>query len=317
MKKKMIRIFLLLAMLLFLLAGCGKEKNGNDEYEVFYLNSNVTTLVQGEVKLDHDAGEELVWDLLDALQTQPSDAGMRQTIPTDVQVQGITLATYQITVDFNEAYHNLASIDEILTRAAIVKTLLQNTDYLYVLFTVDGEPLMTESGATVGAMGLDSFVENPGQQINSSQVATLTLYFANADGTALVPETRQVHYSSNTSVDKLVMEQLIEGPKVSGAQATIPTGTRLITISTVDGVCYVNFDETFFNQNQEITEQVVLYSIVDSLTELQTIDRVQLSVNGDTTGKVRFTYGLSSMYEEDLGLVQVEESSEEEIEATE
>jgi germination protein M len=176
---------------------------------------------------------------------------------------------------------------------------------------------MTESGATVGAMGLDSFVENPGQQINSSQVATLTLYFANADGTALVPETRQVHYSSNTSVDKLVMEQLIEGPKVSGAQATIPTGTRLITISTVDGVCYVNFDETFFNQNQEITEQVVLYSIVDSLTELQTIDRVQLSVNGDTTGKVRFTYGLSSMYEEDLGLVQVEESSEEEIEATE
>jgi germination protein M len=113
------------------------------------------------------------------------------------------------------------------------------------------------------------------------------------------------------------MEQLIEGPKNTGEQATIPTETKLITLSTVDGVCYVNFDETFFNQNQEISEQVVLYSIVDSLTELSTIDRVQLSVNGDTTGKVRFTYNLSSMYEEDLSLVMVEENTEEGIESTE
>jgi germination protein M len=303
-------------MLLSLFAGCGKEKNGN-ECEVFYLNSDITTLVRGEVKLEHSQGEAQIWELLDALQTQPKDAGMRQTIPSDVEVLDIALTTYQITVDFNAAYHNLESVEEILTRAAIVKTLLQNTDYLYVLFTVEGESLMTENGATVGSMGLDSFVENPGQQINSSQVATLTLYFASTDGTSLVPETRQVHYSSNTSVDKLVMEQLIEGPRMNGAQATIPTGTKMITISTVDGVCYVNFDETFFNQNQEITEQVVLYSIVDSLTELQTIDRVQLSVNGDTTGKVRFTYDLATMYEEDLSIVSIEQDTEEEIEATE
>jgi germination protein M len=316
MKKKFTSIFLLMAMLLSLLVGCGKEKKDN-EYEVFYLNSDITTIVPGNVEIDNDSGDEKIWGLLEALQTQPSDAGLRQTIPSDVKVFGIETSTYQITVDFSEEYHNMESIQEILTRAAIVKTLIQNTDYLYVLFTINGEPLTTESGGIVGSMGTDSFVENPGQQINSSQVATLTLYFASEDGTALVPETRQVHYSSNTSVDKLVMEQLIEGPKESSEQATIPTGTRLITLSTVDGVCYVNFDETFFNQNQEISEQVVLYSIVDSLTELSTIDRVQLSVNGDTTGKVRFTYDLSTMYEENLDLVKIEQNTEEGIEPTE
>ncbi len=101
--------------------------------------------------------------------------------------------------------------EEILTRAAIAKTLLQLSQY--VTFTVDGKPLVDASGANVGAMNLDSFVENPGEQINSSQKATLKLYFSNKAGTRLVPETREVHYSSNISLEKLVMEQLIEKVK--------------------------------------------------------------------------------------------------------
>jgi germination protein M len=315
MKKKIMAIFLLMAMLVSLLAGCGKEKKEN-EYEVFYLNSDVTKLVSADVKLEHTEGEALLRDLLAELQTQPKDAGMRQTIPSEVEVLDVTESSYQITVDFSKEYRDLEPIEEILTRAAIVKTLLENTDYLYVVFTVNGVPLVTNSGVTVGSMSLDSFVENPGQQISSSQVTTLTLYFSNADGTALVPETREVHYSSNTSLDKLVMEQLLEGPKESSSLATIPTGTKLITVSVVDGVCYVNLDETFSNQNQEISEQVVLYSIVDSLTELSNIDKVQISINGDTKGKVRYTYELSTMYEEDLSMVSATRPGEEEMEST-
>jgi germination protein M len=165
-------------------------------------------------------------------------------------------------------------------------------------------------------MSLDSFVENPGQQISSSQKTILTLYFSNKEGTALVPETREVHYSSNISLEKLVIEQLMEGPKEKGRLATIPSGTKLITISVVDGVCYVNLDEMFLNQNQEISEQVVLYSVVDSLTELSTIDKVQISINGDTSGKCRYTYDLATMYKEDLSIVE-ENLNEEGIESTE
>ena len=162
-------------------------------------------------------------------------------------------------------------------------------------------------------MSEDSFVENPGEQINSSQKTTLTLYFSSKDGTKLVPETREVHYSSNISLEKLVMEQLMEGPKTKKKLATIPTGTKLITITVVDGVCYVNMDETFQNQNQEISEQVVLYSIVDSLTELSSVDKVQISINGDTSGKCRYTYDLSPMYKEDLSIV---ENGQEEVDST-
>ena len=223
------------------------------------------------------------------------------------------LVAYQVTVDFNQDYYELNPTDEILIRAAIAKTLLQLGKYPYVQFTVESKPLETAAGTTVGAMSEDSFLENPGEQINSSQKTTLTLYFSSKDGTKLVPVKREVHYSSNISLEKLVMEQLMEGPKTKGILATIPTGTKLITITVVDGVCYVNLDETFLNQNQEISEQVVLYSIVDSLTELSSVSKVQISINGDTSGKCRYTYDLSPMYEQDLSMV---DSGEEEVDST-
>lgn len=303
MKKKIISLLLLVVMLLTLVSGCGGNKN-QKQYVVYYLNSEVTKLVPEKVDLEQKDGRAQIEELLKDLQTQPEDAALRRTIPKDVKVLGISAMSYQITVDFSKEYYEMKPTEEILTRAAIAKTLLQITDYPYVMFTVESEPLQNRNGTNVGAMNLDSFVENPGEQINSSQKTKLTLYFSNKKGDMLIPETREVHYSSNISLEKLVMEQLMEGPKVSGLQGTIPTGTKLITITVVDSVCYVNLDEMFLNQNKEISEQVILYSIVDSLTELPSVDKVQISINGDTSGKCRYTYDLATMYQADLRMVE-------------
>ena len=155
-------------------------------------------------------------------------------------------------------------------------------------------------------MNLDSFVENPGEQINSSQKATLKLYFSNKAGTRLVPETREVHYSSNISLEKLVMEQLLEGPKSSNAQSAIPKGTTLISVSVMDGVCFVNLDENFLTQNYDISEDVVIYSIVNSLVELPTVSTVQLSVNGDTDLVYRQDRSFKEFYSMNRDLIREE-----------
>lgn len=313
MRKKIMAVTLLLALLLLMVAGCGREKK-EGEYFVYYLNADVTKLVPEKVELTQKEEKSRIEELIEALQTQPEDASLRRTIPSNVKVLGFSVMSYQITVDFSREYYEMEATEEILTRAAIAKTLLQVTDYPYVMFTVESEPLVNSNGTNVGAMSLDSFVENPGEQINSSQKTTLTLYFSNKEGNRLIPETREVHYSSNISLEKLVMEQLMEGPKKSGLQATIPTGTKLITITVVDSVGYVNLDEMFLNQNKEINEQVVLFSIVDSLTELPSIEKVQISINGDTSGKCRYTYDFATMYQADLSIV---ENGEERIESTE
>ncbi|MEG1292235.1 MAG: GerMN domain-containing protein, partial [Lachnospiraceae bacterium] len=77
-------------------------------------------------------------------------------------------------------------------------------------------------------------------------------------------------------------------------------------------VCFVNLDAGFLNQNYEITEPVVIYSIVNSLVELPNINKVQISVNGDSSMVYREKYELSTMYERDLDYMDSTTKTQEE-----
>ena len=297
---KRILCFMLSLTMLLSMAGCNREEEKTGEYQIYYMNMDKSKLVSEGYDSTGAKGEELIKELLTRLQSAPQTAKLRQTIPTNVQINSFKINGAYLYIDFNEAYKEIKPEEEILVRAAIVKTLMQANVSSLIAFTINSESLLSHDGTLVGGMTADSFVENPGKQINSSVETKLTLYFANKSGTELVKETRTVHYSTNISLEKLVMEQLIEGPKKSSSMSTLPSGTKLITVTVVDGVCYVNLSDSFKNQNPEVNEEIVLYSIVNSLTELQSVKQVQISINGSTDGKVRYTYELSKMYDRDM-----------------
>lgn len=301
---KRILCYILSLTVVFSLTGCGEQDKKKGEYQIYYMNLDMSKLVPEEYDSTGAEGEALIEELLEKLKSAPDSRKLRQTIPTNVKVKSFILNGAYLYIDFSEEYKALKPEEEILVRAAIVKTLVQAQVCSLVAFTVNSEPLHTHDGTLVGSMSEDSFVENPGKQINSSVETTLTLYFASKDGTELVKETRNVHYSTNVSMEKLVMEQLIEGPKRSNSLSTVPSGSNIITASVVDGVCYVNMSDSFKAQNAEVNEEIVLYSIVNSLTELQGVTKVQISINGSTEGKLRYTYDLSKMYERDMKYVK-------------
>jgi germination protein M len=156
----------------------------------------------------------------------------------------------------------------------------------------------------------EDFVVNPGEQINSIQHATIDLYFSNSAGNGLVLETQRVYYNSNVSLEKLVIEHLLAGPKTSDAMASIPAETSLVNVSVADRICYVSLDDGFRTQNYNVQEAIVIYSLVDSLTALPNVDRVQISVNGDTSGVYRESFPLGTVYEEDLSYVRDTDNNE-------
>ena len=302
MKKRVLSILLVFAMLLTL-TGCNQEEQKEGEYQVYYLNMDRTNLVQEAYDSTGAEGEELIMELLDRLKSAPDSSKLRPTIPENVEIKGISMNGSYLYIDFNQKYNEMTPTEEVLVRAGIVRTLTQTGICPLVAFTVNSEPLTSKDGTLVGTMTADSFVENPGKQINSSVETTLTLYFSNADGTGLVKETRNVHYSSNISMEKIIMEQLIEGPKSSSLVGTIPYGTTLISVTQLDGVCYVNLGESFRTQSAAVSEELTLYSIVNSLTELQGVTQVQLAINGSTEGSVKVDYELAKMYEKNPDLI--------------
>ena len=305
MLKRIMCVFLSLVLLLPL-TGCDKQETKKGEYQIYYMNMERTKLVSEEYDSTGAEKEALIEELLGKLMSAPESSKLRQTIPADVEVNSFKINGAYLYIDFSEEYKSIKPTEEVLVRAAIVKTLIQANVCSLVAFTINSEPLLNASGNLVGSMSADTFVENPGKQINSSVETTLTLYFASKDGTSLVKETRKVHYSTNISMEKLIMEQLIEGPKKSGRLSTVPSATKLITVSVVDGVCYINLGDSFRNQSADVNEEIVLYSIVNSLTEVPNVSKVQISINGSTDGKLRYTYDLSKMYERNMDYLKEE-----------
>lgn len=319
MRKGKRKLCLLLALLLTVgFAGCGKGREDSSEYSVFYVNKeNTKTVAVGyEPKAEDDRA--LIQEFLEKLLRKEDHKDYRQAVPEEVKLKSWKLENAQLYLYFNNEYMEMDNVSEVLCRAAIVRTLTQVKGVECISFYVEDSPLVDDSGSLIGLMTAESFIENPGEQINTIQTASITLYFSNPKGTALIPEVQEVHYSSNISLEKLVMERLLHGPEGKGKQAAIPEGTKLVSVSVLDGVGFVNLSEGFLTQNYEITEPVVIYSIVNSLAELPNINKVQIAVNGDSTITYREKMKLETMYERDLdyvdGSVRTQEEQREENE---
>lgn len=163
---------------------------------------------------------------------------------------------------------------------------------------------MDSNETPIGPLNEESFVENAGNEINAYTMTTLQLYFANETGDKLVGERVEVHYSSNMSVEKLVVEQLIKGPITKDAYPALPPETKIVSVSTKDGICYVNLDKGFLEQGYDVLELIPVYSIVNSLTELPGISKVQILINGETNLTYQESIRFETIFERNLDLIE-------------
>ena len=116
-----------------------------------------------------------------------------------------------------------------------------------------------------------------------------------------------VRYSSNVSKEKLIVEKLMQGPGSSGAYPTINPDTNLLSVTTKDGICYVNFDSTFLTGAYDVLPQITIYSVVNSLVEGTDAARVQITINGESNARYMETVDLSQPLEKNMDWVAVED----------
>lgn len=192
----------------------------------------------------------------------------------------------QLFVYFNAAYTAMEPIREILCRAAVVKTLTQIEGVEYVGFYVNDQPLLDAASNSINLMSATSFVESPGENTAELQQVDLTLYFTDETGTTLLETERSVVCDTGISTESLVVEQLLAGCEEEGRYATLPKTSKALSVATRKGVCYINFDSAFINDALNVSDYIPIYSIVDSLTELPNVSRVQISVEG--VGNIKF-----------------------------
>ena len=68
-------------------------------------------------------------------------------------------------------------------------------------------------------------------------------------------------------------------------------------------MCYLNLDGGFLNNPLEVKDYIPIYSIVNSLSELSSVNRVQISINGAQNVRFRDSIELNVMFERNLDYI--------------
>ncbi|WP_180272597.1 GerMN domain-containing protein [Konateibacter massiliensis] len=299
-----LKIGILCAVLALIMVGCEKEEVEESTYHMYYINKEETKVVSEGYTPKSAEASDLVEEFLSKLEENPENTDYKKAKPDEVKLQGYSIEASQVYLTFNEGYYKMSSVAEILFRTAMVRMLTQIPGIEFVSFYINDQPLTDANDNVVGIMTAANFIENTGDEINSYERTNLTLYYANEAGNKLIETSVDVVYSTNISTEKLVIEQLIQGPTSDQVYPTLPPETKLLSVSTSDGVCYVNFDESFLNHSYELTESVPVYSVVNSLLELSGITRVQILINGETDITYREAINFNTLFERNLDIIE-------------
>lgn len=304
----------LICLLALCVLGCKEEESTTDESEivqVYYINRDETAIRPVEYVLNAGTKTDMVAELLNAMKSEPEENELKATISSAIDIYSCRINETKLIIDFAKTYKDMLPTTEILVRAAIVRTVTQIEGVETVEFEIEGETMIDYAGIVVGVMNANQFIDNTGTEINAYEEATLKLYFANAEGTALVPVNRTVEYNTNVSLEKLVMEQLIMGPNKLEAYPTMNPATKVINVTVNDGTCYVNLDQTFLTQVYTVNSEVTIYSIVNSLVELDNVNKVQILINGESEISFRESMNLNTTFGRNLDLVEEKAPQEE------
>lgn len=314
MKNKIYGILLLLMMVL--MGGCqgrqnaGKASEEENVYRIYYLNSSMIRLAPWEYQTETADLDSLIQELMDQFLKVPNDVDSQVALSDKVGYLGYQYQPENqvVYLYFDAGYTNRANMDssrEILCRAALTKTLTQIDGVDYINIYVADQPFLDLAGKPVGMLADSDFIESI-SDVNTFEKTNLTLFFADETGEKLVPENRDVVHSINTSLEKLVVEELLKGPASAGRYATLPLDAKLLNVSVNENVCYINFDSAFLNNGLEVKEYIPIYSIVNSLCEISYVNKVQITINGSQDVMFRDVISLNTQFERNLEIGETE-----------
>ncbi len=302
-----IKIGILLLLLSLVMVACSSSESGTNatrEYTLYFLSAEEDRLVSVKYPVEETEKALLVDEIVAYMKGHLENYDYKPILSESLNLEQIILYDTTATLYFDKSYLDLEPTTEILVRAGIVKNLTQISGVEHISIQIDEQPLTNVDGTIVGAMTSKMFMDSAQNDFEDYEKIKLTLYYANEEMNQLVGVSEEVVYTSDMTFERLVVEELIKGTDEEGYYATINPDTKIINVTTKDGVCYVNLDSTFLMPATGINAELTVYSIVNSLVELSNINKVQISINGDTSYTYLEQIPLSTIFERNLEIVE-------------
>lgn len=113
----------------------------------------------------------------------------------------------------------------------------------------------------------------------------ISLYFPDTTGKALLKEERTL--PKTLSLARETVNQWLTGPSVQGSvQNAVDPMTKLLDISIKDGMATVDLSREFTQIQGNVSQEVAVYGLVNTLTQFPTVQAVKIRVEGKDLSKL-------------------------------
>lgn len=127
----------------------------------------------------------------------------------------------------------------------------------------------------------------------------MTVYFADSEAMYLVPHEIPLDPASDPPGPEAVIEALLAGPPPgSGLMATFPQGVELLGVARDGDLLIADFSRSLVERHGggSTGEGMTIYSLVNSLAELDGVERVAIRIEGEIIESLAGHYDLREPY---------------------
>ncbi|QNU68272.1 GerMN domain-containing protein [Ruminiclostridium herbifermentans] len=181
--------------------------------------------------------------------------------------------------------------------AFVINESAQNSNNTTAANSTSDNALMASgaaSGISSESIDTETFVENgTGKGVisdsNNKESVLITLYYRTKEG-LLVPVTRKVTKQeglAKAAINGLV-DQAVTREQLAyyGLYPVLPKGTTIRGLSIKNGNAIIDFSKEFLNSASKSDEQMIISSVVYTLTGFKTISNVEIRVEGKTLDRL-------------------------------
>lgn len=208
----------------------------------------------------------------------PLDPALKSPLPPDTALLSSSLHDEVLTLRFNAALAQLTGTELTIAAGCLAKTFLPLAGAKELVLTADGTLLGGDTALTVKLEDL-SLRDDSLDLLH----AEYPVYYASMDRRHLIRETVTIRHASPEELTMQLLEQLLTPPTGTTLRSALPDGTRFLSVTVANGLCTVDVSREFESRRfYAMSAQCLsLLSVVNTLTALEEIDRVEFTVEGD------------------------------------
>lgn len=285
------------------------SSDGTKEINFYYVSSATGALETEKRRLKlPDNREEAVKTVYNEYMNGPANSTF--ALPAE-ELDNFTTLVYPVDnneniakINFTDSFYTLSESKRVLCIAGMVYTLTELDFLRNVYFYVDNEPVVNSVGEASERYNRNNVANNPSLDPEKRDRQLVVLYFTDARQRGLLREDRSIEIKQSQTTEYQIVEQIIQGPLDSSLVPTVSADIKIRDIKTEEGICYVNLSADVTSRHTSVaSEQIAVYSIVNSLTELDYVNKVQFLVEGEKINEYRGGVDMSKTLSRDDAII--------------